>query len=198
MGSGSMELARVTNGFLDGRSGFRGLTINVVFRSTIHPDVSMICEVRLTLNSLLYEEKKLGPIFEILSQETLFSTITGAEEEGGNTSKGPDLSMLKFEPILNVKKSVEVKNSIKDYYKCAAHSELQLVAMNIMGYRIAVCDMVTQKVLFRTDVDRPYSQHWISMKGQPTLAVQSSNHCIKFFDVDPTTKAFTESETCKV
>ena len=146
----------IENGFVsDGNSGSRAVIVYVVFRSTINPEISMICEVRLTLHQITYEERRLCEVRQIMMDETFYAMVVGAEEEG--TKQGMDLKMLEFERILNVKTAVDFKNSIKvcismasnsnciqmqfcmfvaeqDYYKCAVQPDIMVLSMNIMGY----------------------------------------------------------------
>ncbi len=43
----SVQLSRVKNGFLDKtfKGGYRDIKVNVVFNSSINPEIKMICEV---------------------------------------------------------------------------------------------------------------------------------------------------------
>lgn len=91
------------------------------------------------------------------SQEPVFAKMCGAEVEG--TTNEVDLSMLQFEPILNCKQHIEMKDikvwfrlfslwyvctpfgwMQQDWYKSEAQSELELVSLNIMGYRVVCVD----------------------------------------------------------
>merc|ERR1719233_1218430 len=91
-GSSSMELSKIENGFLADRgSECRWLTINLIFRSAVHPEISMICEVRLCLQQLLREGERLEEVEHILREERLFCLVNGEEMEG--TTKGVDLRM---------------------------------------------------------------------------------------------------------
>eukprot|EP01084_Bolivina_argentea_P069819 126977_1 len=57
--SSIIELARVKNGFLNPNysRGYRDIKINVIYHSSINPDISMICEVQLLLGQYLHEKK---------------------------------------------------------------------------------------------------------------------------------------------
>merc|ERR1712113_408742 len=59
-GVSSLTMARVKNGFIDNDDGgYRDIKVNVVYQSTLNPEIKMLSEVQFILNQYLYEKKKI-------------------------------------------------------------------------------------------------------------------------------------------
>merc|ERR1712217_660728 len=99
-----MTMARIKNGFLDQTDGgYRDIKVNVVYNSTVHPEVKMICEVQFILNQYLFEKKKVHKLYSIARERTYFDLVVRDEDEVNQQQK---LKAMKFEPVLKIRDDV--------------------------------------------------------------------------------------------
>merc|ERR1711994_654357 len=100
-----MVLARIKNGFLDDADGgYRDIKVNVVYQSTLNPELKMISEVQFILNQYLYEKKRIHKLYSIAREQTYFDMVVHGEEA---LSQNQQLKAMKFGPILNVGNDVQ-------------------------------------------------------------------------------------------
>merc|ERR1719242_320474 len=94
-GVSSMTMARVKNGFLDvDDGGYRDIKVNVVYQSTVNPELKMICEVQFILNQYLYEKKRVHKLYSIGREQTYFDMVARDEDE---EDSGNPLKAMEFE-----------------------------------------------------------------------------------------------------
>ena len=176
--SQSFELARVKNGFLGKDAAFRDIKVNVGYHSENDPEnqMSMICEVQLILNQYLHEKKRIHKLYSILREETYFQMVV-SERTGDGRTKG--LKNLKFEPILSVKNDIELTYDGNYFNKCCMNSELGLLVLNCghtSKLRTIYCvDVASKSVIFEQESRRHHNHHWIVIKDQHYLCLQTSN-----------------------
>merc|ERR1719419_732002 len=115
---GTIQLARVKNGFVDdSNGGYRDLKINVVFHSATDPKLKMICEVQLLLNQYLFEKKKMHKLYSVIRDEVYYQMVVNAEDTA--TEKETDLKALQFEQILSVRDDLKSVVTEGAFTKCA-------------------------------------------------------------------------------
>merc|ERR1719334_1267378 len=106
--SSSMTLARVKNGFVHNPDGgYRDIKVNVVYQSTLDPNLKMICEVQFILNQYLYEKKRVHKLYSVAREQTYFDLVVREWEEE-DAQKLLAQKNLSFEPVLIVRDDVEV------------------------------------------------------------------------------------------
>jgi len=207
----SMKLARVKNGFLaNDEGGYRDLKINVIFQSTMNPEVRMICEVQLILNQYLYEKKKMHKLYSIIRDEIYYKIVVLNDEDAPSlaslASRRPseqelELKALQFEPILNAQQEFGGEYG-EWYFKGGVQPDqglLSLISGDYGGDIQCHCvDMESKKEVFKTQCHGYHTNHWISIENRLFLSAPTTKNVVSFFAVDSVSKQLLEEESLKV
>jgi len=199
-GASSMELARIKNGFLDEQDGgYRDIKVNVVYHSTVHRGLKMVCEVQFILNQYLFEKKKVHKLYSIFREKTFFEMVVREDD----VEKGKDLKDLQFEPVLNVRDDVELSSDSNYMYKSSIDSDLNLLAMNggsnvTNPDKLFCVDMTTNEVIFEHEACGRYTHHWITIDDQKCLSLQTTPNTISVFKVSNEDHKFVEDESMRI
>eukprot|EP01083_Nonionella_stella_P011622 32994_1 len=204
--SSSMELARIKNGFLDANydGGYRDIKINVVYHSSIHKELSMVCEVQLLLGQYLYEKKRIHKLYNIVRQQLYFKMVVEADEEKVKQSNDP--SELKFVPVFDIRELQNVKLQGTEINKCSTDSSLGLLGVEAGPNRFLCIDIHRKEEIFNIDLEISdyigrHSHHWITIDQQKYLSIQTAKNIIKMYQIKQGTAhrfSFEEDEQFRV
>ena len=196
----SFQLARVKNGFLEQEAAFRAIKVNVVYHSEQDPEnpVHMICEVQLILNQYLHEKKRIHKLYSILRERAYFEMVVTADDD--NKERVKDIKQLKFEPVLNVNKDVQLNYNAQGYFfKGSIDSDLGLlgVSCGFGGVKFVCVDMATKKAIFERKSSGKHGHHWISINKQKYLSMQTKCS-VQMFKINEENNVFEEDAALRL
>ena len=86
-----------------------------------------------------------------------------------------------------------------DFYKCSVDSELGLLGLMVDdGCTFFCVDMHSKKAIWKTEAQGAHTHHWVTIREQKYLSLQTKTNEVKMFTVDAESKAFKENEALRL
>jgi len=175
--------------------------VDVVYRSTLLPEVRMVCEVQFILHQYLYEKKRVHNLYSIARERMHFDMVARELSHFPNddSQHHKPLKDLSFEPILNVRDDVDLQVP-GDYKikKCSIDSDLGLLGMSESRSNTFFCvDIASKQLVFKHSAFGRYSHHWLTIYEQKYLSLQTTKNTISMFRVGDDHN-FVEDEPMKI
>merc|ERR1719295_769467 len=181
--------------------GYRYIKVNVLYRSTLNPDLKMICEVQFTLNQCVNLKKRIHKLDSITREQAYFDWVVMDEDKLERHQR--KISAMKFEAILTVGSNIDlgIENDNGQVNHSCIDSDFKLLGLTgESDYKVDkfVCiDLETKKSIFQHPAHGQYSHHWITINDQKYLSLQTTKYTLSMFRVSDDHQ-FVEDESMKI
>jgi len=112
---------------------------------------------------------------------------------------------MTFEPVLNIRDDVDLPDSAEAenmYFKSSINPVLGWLAMSCGQTRtpnkLLIVDLADNTVIFEHRAYGRYSHHWITIKGDHYLSLQTAGHTVTMFKVHKSDRKLTENSLYRI